>query len=264
TRIPKMASSAEFAEYVNQLDIEAGETPQYTEAEIQLFREGTDPDYLNTDWYGEVLKKSSFQSQHHLSVRGGSEAINFSVSGSYTREGSIFKNGSLDYRTYGLRSNLDAKISDFLKIGFDLNGQLENGNYPAHSTIAAFGALKQNPMTPVYWPNGLPSTGIEFGANPAILGTSLTGNNNIKTYRILAKTSFDLTVPWVTGLGIDWYLTLNNDNGGEKIRPARWTVYDYTRPTDSYIPLLVRRILTPELTESYSGNASTLINLRIQ
>src|SRR5690606_5898345 len=260
TRIPKMASSAEFAEYINQLDLEAGENPQYTDAEIQLFREGTDPNYLNTDWYGEVLKNSSFQNQHHLSVRGGSETINFSVSGSYTREGSIFKNGSLDYRTYGLRSNLDAKISDFLKIGFDLNGQLENGNYPAHSTIAAFGALKQNPMTPVYWPNGLPSTGIEFGANPAILGTSLTGNNNIKTYRMLAKSSFDLIVPWVKGLGLDGYFSFNNDIREQKDWQTPWTVYDYNKQTDTYIPQLGGRNLTPELSQSFSRSPNTLIN----
>jgi len=264
TRIPKMASSADFAGYVNQLDVEAGQTPRYSDAEIQLFRSGTDPNYINEDWYGKVLKKSSFQSQHNLNLRGGSENVKYSISGSYTDEGSIFKNGSLKFNTYSLRSNVDAQISKNLKVGFDLNGSLDDGNYPAYSVSATFIGLKQIPFVPVYWPNGLPSAGIEYGDNPGVMGTSLTGNRNTKTYRYMAKSSFDLTIPGVKGLGVDGYFSYSNNSGIDKNWQTPWTVYDYNKLTDTYIPKLGGGILLPQLTQSFNGSTSTLVNLRIK
>lgn len=264
TRVPKMANSADFAGYVNQLDEEAGQVPRYTEEEIQKFRDGTDPNYINEDWYGTVLKKSSFQSQQNLSVRGGSENVKYSISGSYTNEGSIFKNGSLNFKTYSLRSNVDAKINKNLKVGFDLNGSLNDGNYPAFSTTATFAALKQVPFVPVFWPNGLPSGGIENGGNPGVMGTSLTGNDNLKTYGFIAKGSFDLSIPLVKGLGVDGYFSYSNNIILEKNWQTPWTVYDYNSGTDTYIPKLGGGILAPQLTQSYNGSPNTLINLRIK
>src|SRR5665648_617620 len=264
TRIPKMASSADFAGYVDQLDVESGQKTRYSEAEIQLFRNGTDPNYIDEDWYGKVLKKSSSQSQHNLNVRGGSENVKYSVSGSYTDEGSIFKNGSLKFNTYSLRSNVDAQINKNLKVGFDLNGSLEDGNYPAYDVGTTFGALKQIPFVPVFWPNGLPSAGIENGGNPGVMGTSLTGNRNTKTYRYMAKSSFDLTIPWVKGLGVDGYFAYSNDIGIDKNWQTPWTVYDYNKLTDTYVPKLGGGILYPQLTQSFTGSTSTLVNLRIK
>jgi TonB-dependent starch-binding outer membrane protein SusC len=264
TRIPKMANSAQFAEYVNQLDVEAGQPPRYSDEELQKFADGTDPNYISEDWYGRVLKKSSFQSQHNLNVRGGSENIKYSISGSYTNQGSIFENGSLKYNTYSLRSNVDAQINKNLKVGFDLNSSLENGDYPAYSTNTTFDRLKQVPFEPVYWSNGLPSAGIENGENPAIMASSQTGNENIKTHRYIAKGSFDLTIPWVKGLGIDGYLAYSNYNTLDKNWQTPWTVYDYDQPNDTYIPITGGGILYPQLTESSADFTSTLVNVRIK
>ena len=264
TRIPKMASSAEYAGLVNQFDVEAGQVPRYSDEEIQKFKDGTDPNYINEDWYGAVLKKSSFQSQQNLSVRGGSENVKYSVSGSYTNEGSIFKNGSLNFKTYSLRSNIDANINKNLKVGLDLNGALEDGNYPAYSAASTFSFLKQIPFVPVFWPNGLPSAGIENGINPGLTGTSITGNDNEKTYRYIAKASFDLTIPWVKGLGVDGYFSYTNNNGVEKNWQTPWTVYDYDKSTDTYIPKIGGGLLAPQLTQSFSGSTGTLINLRVK
>ena len=264
TRIPKMASSAEFAGYVNQLDVEAGQIPRFSEDEIQKFREGTDPDYINEDWYEKVLKKYSFQSQHNLNLRGGSDNVKYSISGSYTSEGSIFKNGSLKYKTYSLRSNVDAQINKNLKVGFDLNGSLDDGNYPAYDVSQTFDELKQVPYLPVIWPNGLPSAGIEYGNNPIVMGTSLTGNENVKTNRYLAKGFFDLTIPWFKGLGVDGYFAYSSNLTTDKKWQTPWTVYDYDKVTDTYIPVLGGGILSPQLTQTFTGSTSTLINLRIK
>ena len=265
TRLPKMANSAEFAGYVNQLDMEAGRTPRFSEADIQKYKDGSDPlNYPNTDWYGAVLRKYGTQSQHNLSARGGSENIKYSISGTYTNQGSIFKNGSLDFQTYSVRSNVDAQITKSLKVGFDLNGSLEDGNYPAYDVSQTFEAMKQVPFIPVYWPNGSPSPGIEYGMNPIVMGTSLTGNENRKTNRFNIKNSFDLILPWLKGLGVDGYYAYSKNMITDKNWQTPWTVYDYAKQTDTYTPRLGGGILQPQLTQQFIESTSSLINLRIK
>ena len=262
TRLPKMASSYEFAQYVNQLDVESGNTPRYSDEVLQKYKDGTDPNYINEDWYAASLRKSVLQSQQNLNVRGGSETIKYSVSGSYSNENGIFKYSELNYKTYTIRSNVDAVINKWLNVGFDLNGALFNGNYPGGGSN--FGSLKQIPFVPVFWPNGLPSAGIENGNNPIIQASPASGNVNNRENRYLAKGSFDIKVPWVKGLGADGYFVYSNNMTTNKNWQKPWTVYDYNKTTDTYIPKLGGGILLPQLTQTYSGSWSTLINLRVK
>jgi len=262
TRLPIMASSAEFADYVNQLDIEAGNSPRYSAAEIQKFADGSDPNYINENWYTTSLKKNTLTEQHNLNVRGGSDNIKYSVSGSFSNEDGIFKQTSLNYKNYSIRSNVDAMINKYLNIGFDLNAGYENGNYPAGGS--SFGGLKQIPFVPVFWPNGLPSAGIENGNNPIIQANAASGNEANKAYKFQAKSSFDLTIPGVKGLGVDGYFVYSNNITTNKLWQLPWEVYTYNKTTNVYTLQLGGRILLPQLSESYSGGETSLLNLRIK
>jgi TonB-linked SusC/RagA family outer membrane protein len=159
---------------------------------------------------------------------------------------------------------MDARINENLKIGFDLNGSIDDGNYPAYSTSTTFGDLKQIPTVPVFWPNGLPTPGIENGQNPGVMGTSLTGNENIKTYRYVTKGSFDLTIPQVKGLGVDGYFAYTNEIGLDKNWQTPWTVYSYDNVNKTYIPQLGGGLSSPQLTDSFRQSPVTLVNLRIK
>lgn len=262
TRLPKMASAHDFAEYVNQLDVEAGNSPRYTDEMLRKFADGSDPNYIDEDWYAASLRKNVTQSQQNLSIRGGSESIKYSVSGSYSNENGIFKYSELNYKTYTIRSNVDAVINKWLSVGFDLNGALFDGNYPGGGS--SFGGLKQIPFVPVFWPNGLPSAGIENGDNPIIMASPASGNVNNRENRYLAKGSFDITIPWVEGLGVDGYFVYTNNYTVNKNWKKPWEVYDYDKSTDTYILKLGGRILKPELTQTYNGSFSTLFNARIK
>ena len=94
-----MASSELLAEYSNEYLVRTGSEPMYTAAEIQKFRDGSDPNYINENWYTRSLRKYTAMEQHNLAVRGGSEAIKYSVSGSYSNEDGIFKMSEENYKT---------------------------------------------------------------------------------------------------------------------------------------------------------------------
>jgi TonB-linked SusC/RagA family outer membrane protein len=260
TRLPKLADAATLAGYINDLLVMQGQSIRYTEDEIQKFKDGTDPNYPNNNWYKDVLKPTTPQSQHYLNIRGGTEAIKYSVSGSFSNENGIFKKDVTNFKVYSIRSNLDAKVNKYLKVGFDLNNSFQNGNYAR----ADFNLLRQVPFYPVYWPNGLPSAGVEGGQNPAIEATSAWGNDNNKVEQTAVKASFDLVIPWVKGLGVDGYFAYNKDETKRKLWQTPFTVYNYDKVNDAYIPVTGGGILRPQLTQSLNNGKNTLYNLRIK
>lgn len=266
TQIPKMANSASLARYFNELLIKQGQPAQYTDEEIKKFEDGSDPlNYPNINWFDGVLKKSSLQSQHNLSMRGGSRDIKYLVSGSYSNQNSIFKNGSHNFKTYSLRSNLDAQVNKNIRVSLDVNGGIDEGNYPAFSTKETFQALNNNlPFMPVYYSNGLPSSGVERAENPILMVSDATGNNNHTIQRFSVKASFDIKVPWVDGLGFDGYFNYRNVNVIDKNWQKPWTDYSYDKSTDTYTPLTGGGIINPQLEQGFINDKNSLINLRIK
>jgi TonB-linked SusC/RagA family outer membrane protein len=88
--------------------------------DVQALGQGLIDNYQNgvdTDWLELALKPGS-QTEHQLSASGGSEDINYYVSGSYYDEEGILKNSNFD--RLSLRTNLDARLSDKVRIGISL------------------------------------------------------------------------------------------------------------------------------------------------
>lgn len=71
----------------------------------------------NTDWQDEIFRKAPMQS-HTMSIAGGSDKIQFYISGNYlNQEGIVINSG---YKKYGGRVNLDAQFGR-LKVGASVN-----------------------------------------------------------------------------------------------------------------------------------------------
>lgn len=261
TRTPELAPSYLFAENVNQLLQQSNQDPRYTQEEIELFKKGTDPNYPNTDWYGEVLKDFSLQQRHNLNLRGGTNDIKYLISGSFSNQNSIFKNGMHKFNGYTLRSNIDAKVTENISTQIDINGNL--GDRVSPGSEDPWGWLLAIPMMPVYYPNGLPSAGIEQGLNPAVMVTEAGGRRDIKDKNFQAKISFDIKIPWVSGLSINSYYVYNTSQTLDKNWRTPWTVYNYDVTTDEYLPLRGGRITAPQLTQSSSTGEGNFVHARL-
>jgi len=79
---------------------------------------------ITTDWLNEITQSGRFQ-EHNISISGGTEHIQYYVSGSHLDQDGVVK--GYQYKRTSFRSNLDAKITDFLKIG--ASGFVTNNNY---------------------------------------------------------------------------------------------------------------------------------------
>ncbi|MBM1105831.1 TonB-dependent receptor [Aurantibacter crassamenti] len=109
----------------------------------------------DTDWQDEIFRSALIQN-HQLSVNGGSESVQYNLSGSMFEQEGIIK-GS-DFTRYSLRANLDIKASEKFKIGTSLNISRSINNAAetegeATNSITAL-ALSTSPILPIFQPDG--------------------------------------------------------------------------------------------------------------
>jgi TonB-linked SusC/RagA family outer membrane protein len=265
TNLPKMASSAMLAEYSNEYLIRTGAEPMYTAEEIQKFRDGSDPiNYPNANWMEESLKNFALQNQSNLNVRGGSENVKYSLSGSFLSQDDIIKRGIHKYKNYTVRSNIDATVSKLLSVSLDLNAGLGNRMQPYDPQI---GTIIVNPPTyPVFWPGGYPSNPpSDQGQHPLINNTGGSGYNNRIGKRWSGKVGFDFKLPFITeGLAMDGYFNYMDDTYTTKIWSTPWTYYGWDAVNQQPIPYKGGYDTKANLRQEYTNDNGSLINLRIK
>lgn len=133
--------------------------PKYTPAQIELYRNGTDPVFFpNKNWADEMFRKSSIQTRHNLQLSGGSLKTKYLVSLGYFSQEGLFKDTSdlIDafspqsiFRRYNLRSNFDFVITDKLKMKLDLSTQTEtrNGNNATNTERVIGDIFRASPLS---------------------------------------------------------------------------------------------------------------------
>jgi len=92
-----------FAQYQNMIRGNAGDPP---------YAQGIE----NTDWQDEIYRNGNTQN-HQLSVSGGSESVNYYISGTYFNQEGIVVNSDFDKIQF--LANVDAKIGSRLNIGLN-------------------------------------------------------------------------------------------------------------------------------------------------
>ncbi|WP_170137611.1 TonB-dependent receptor [Chitinophaga dinghuensis] len=236
TRMEHRVNSWQYMTYYNELNGYNGSTLPYTQADIDKYKAGNDPNYTSTDWQKAVFRKNAPQTNHSLSVRGGSEAVKFFISGQYLSQQSNWANSDENFKNYNLRSNIDASVSKNLKLTFDIAARKEERQYPAisansilHETVSMY------PFIPVHWTNGLPSAGIANGRNPYLMTSSQTGYDNVTDLFVQPKVGFDWQLPAVLkGLSVSGYMAFDYRLRSEKIFTRPWDAYSFSLNTNTY------------------------------
>jgi len=239
TRVPKMADAATYASIQNEIayyDNNTGGMNQfYTAAQIQKFKDGSDPlNYPNTNWANTVLKKTALQSKHDITVAGGNENIKYFLSAGLLSQDGIYKNGVTHYNQYSFRSNIDANVSKRLKVSFNLSGREEDRLYPQSGAGDIFRSIyRAYPTVAAKYPNGLMSTGIENN-NPAVMVTSLPGTNSNPTLIFNGILKGSYSIPGVAGLSLDGFYSIDKSDAFDKSFATPYNLYNYNPSTTSY------------------------------
>jgi TonB-linked SusC/RagA family outer membrane protein len=145
-----------------------------------------------TDWQREIFRTAGMHN-HQLSITGGTAKARYLVSANYfDQNGIVITN---NFKRYAARFNLDAQLSDRIKIGsnFTVSRTINNGvNETGYTSSPIGGALTASPASPVYDASGNwqllnvgPGSGFTAIANPvAVLKTS---TNTLNSDRVLGN-----------------------------------------------------------------------------
>ncbi len=144
TTMPEVANSYEHAmAFVNAQKRDGDDEAKYkfTPAMIEAFRTGSNPlAYPDVDWLDLLMKKSAFQSQHNLTVSGGSKSVRYFASlGIFTQDGlfkSLEKNYSsnYNYNRYNYRINMDIDVTKTTSMQVNLGGRIEDKRLPNYNS----------------------------------------------------------------------------------------------------------------------------------
>jgi len=117
--LQKKVDAFTAASFVNRGLQYDGRAPQYTEHDLELFRNGSDPQgHANVDWQKVTMRNVAPEMRHNLILSGGSEAIKIYTGLGYYHQQSIYKVDSHHMNRYNFRTNLEANLK---KIGLKVD-----------------------------------------------------------------------------------------------------------------------------------------------
>ncbi len=142
-RFPGWTSGADYARLNNRARVNSGMNPLYSEEAISGYAKN-DPYNMYTpsvDFRGMMLKNSKSFRRANLSSGGGNETIQYNAYLGYNGEGDIYKIGATsDYHRINVRSNIDVKINELIKVKVDFFGGLtirRSPNYGYNSNFTS-------------------------------------------------------------------------------------------------------------------------------
>ena len=197
TRIPEMTNSYEYGTMLNEV------LPgSFSEEQLEGYRTHADPwEYIDTDWFHEIVKGASPLYRADVGVSGGTEKVKYYVNFGANGEDGLYRNSANRYDQYSLRTNLDIKTSKYVNFQLGTTARLEDTKYPAKSAGDIFAAARRTrPDQPAWWPTGEPGPAIERGDNPAVTSTDLAGSDHYKNQYIQNNLSVNISNPWIEGL----------------------------------------------------------------
>ena len=225
TRVDMM-NLREYAEFYNEM-VRIGEewenNPYYMDPSILG---------VGTNWQDAIFQ-TALQHQHQISASGGTDKVQYYVSGSYMdQEGTII--GS-NFERFSVRTNLDAQLKKWLKLGVNVtfSNTVDDLKLADGQEGIVFSSLTAVPDIPIYDVDGNYTTtsreGLGSFKNPVALAMSndislerkkLTGN-------IFADINPIKNLTWHTELGFD----ISNSKS-ETFKP-RVTIGQYSQPDAS-------------------------------
>ena len=197
TRIPEMTNSYEYGTMLNEV------LPgSFSEEQLEGYRTHADPwEYIDTDWFHEIVKGASPLYRADVGVSGGTEKVKYYVNFGANGEDGLYRNSANRYDQYSLRTNLDIKTSKYVNFQLGTTARLEDTKYPAKGAGDIFSAARRTrPDQPAWWPTGEPGPAIERGDNPAVTSTDLAGSDHYKNQYIQNNLSVNISNPWIEGL----------------------------------------------------------------
>jgi TonB-linked SusC/RagA family outer membrane protein len=224
-----VTNSVQYMELANLAKFNESPTaaPEYSAANIDKFRNGTDPYlYPNTDWQDALYRQAQISS-HNLSVRGGDDKTTYSFSVGHINQDGILL--GTDTKNYTARLNLDTKVSDKFNYSLKISGRHDDTNSPVTGSGSVIGWIDRAlPMQSPRLADGSYSyPWIGFQSNTQALAGALEGKNRTEYDKLIGNLSGEYE--FIKGLKLKSTLGIETYNNLLSVfRPQ----IDLVKPTD--------------------------------
>jgi TonB-dependent starch-binding outer membrane protein SusC len=196
-----MMNLREYAQYYNEM-VEEGDIYESNAyyASPELLGKGT-------NWQDEIFR-TALQHQHQVSAQGGTEKVQYYVSGSYMdQEGTII--GS-NFNRYSFRTNIDAQLKSWFKLGVNATYAVTTDDLKLADSNQGliYYSLTTIPDIPVYDVDGNYSSTIREGyTNPNPVALAMMDEITLKRKKLTGNVYAELTpvkhFTWRTEVGFD-------------------------------------------------------------
>ncbi|MBF9255710.1 TonB-dependent receptor [Pontibacter sp. 172403-2] len=159
TALPEFLGSPEYMQLLNEAQRNVGLNPTYSDEQIEIARNGSDPNYYaNTDWMDAIYKDYAPQQSHNLSVSGGAENISYYLSYGYLKEGGLITGDNYQARRHNVRAKLSTTFLDRLDVSANL-GYIDRGYTGSAEGVGSgsgplYAATQIVPLVPVRFTTG--------------------------------------------------------------------------------------------------------------
>ena len=177
-----------------------------------------------TNWEKIMMKSAAPQSEHTITMMGGSQNVKMYGSLNYLTQDGINKGDSQKYDRYNYRTNVQGTWDKIgITAGLGANGTYTNEHYPNASAYTIYNRIRdRTPFEKAYNEDGTISNCLD---NPALILDS-PGYYALRTIftQVTANLTWDL--PWVEGLSLGFNGTYNVRSKDEHDWIEKATYYD--------------------------------------
>lgn len=264
-RMPEYVDAVDYALLANEARGVRGNSPVYTNTEIDVFRSGLDPDlYPNVNWRDVILKDYVINNQHHLSLSGGGTNARYYVSMGIMNQGAVFKQDkaasdhktNVDYHKYNFRANVDANMTKTTLLSLNMETIITKRNSPGYGddNNALWSAQANLPATivPIRYSNGtLPAYGSNADEVSPYVQLNYTGYKISETQATRMNARLTQELDFITpGLSINGLFSFNYTGYYDQYRTKKPDLYYATGRKTNGDLLTKRTVSASDLTFS--------------
>ena len=237
-----MVSAYDYANALNRARLNDGASAAYTDAELQKFRDGSDPFvYPNINWKDEVFKNTAHESNGFISFYGGTDKVQYYTQLDYTDARGLYKNpdqgdwsSQLKYSKANIRANVDFEVSKTTRVSVNVLGILmETNGVPNVSSSDAWWHLYKVPALafPVKTAGGGWGGSQTYGDFNLLAKTQGAGFMKTHQRQIWANMTLEQDLDVITK-GLKLYVGASYDNSSNTIETRSkgyqygWNYYD--------------------------------------
>ncbi len=227
---PAMADMVSAYDYANALNIARmndGNAVAYTEAELQKFKDGSDPFvYPNVNWKDEVFKNTANETNAFISMYGGSDNVEYYSQLDYTDARGLYKypdqgdwTSQLKYSKANIRTNVDFQVTKSTRVKTDILAIfMETNGVPNVNSNDAWWHLYKVPALafPIRTQGGVWGGSQTYGDFNLVAKSQGTGFTKTHQRQIWADVTLEQDLDFIAD-GLKFYVGGSYDNASNTI-----------------------------------------------